>query len=75
MLRWTMMFFVISIVEWMLGFAHPATGSEAVAKIFLCLAIILFVIFHHTQDRRGVVRKDLKSVRTPSHAQPHSVIS
>ncbi|MFA9438244.1 DUF1328 domain-containing protein [Uliginosibacterium sp. sgz301328] len=45
MLKWALIFFVISIVAGVLGFTGIAAGSAALAKILFFVAIALFVIF------------------------------
>jgi uncharacterized membrane protein YtjA (UPF0391 family) len=45
MLRWALIFFVISIVAGLLGFTGVAAGSAAIAKTLFFIAVALFLIF------------------------------
>lgn len=45
MLRWALIFFLISIVAGIFGFTGIAAGSAAIAKVLFFLAIALFLIF------------------------------
>ena len=45
MLRWALIFFVISIIAGVFGFTGVAAGSAAIAKVLFFLAITLFAIF------------------------------
>jgi uncharacterized membrane protein YtjA (UPF0391 family) len=45
MLRWALIFFIISIIAGMFGFTGIAAGSAAIAKVFFFVAAALFVIF------------------------------
>jgi uncharacterized membrane protein YtjA (UPF0391 family) len=45
MLRWALIFFVISIIAGIFGFSGVAAGSAAIAKVLFFLAITLFAIF------------------------------
>jgi uncharacterized membrane protein YtjA (UPF0391 family) len=45
MLRWALIFFVISIIAGMFGFTGVAAGSAAIAKVLFFVAVTLFVIF------------------------------
>ncbi len=45
MLRWALIFFVISIMAGVFGFTGIASGSAAVAKTLFFLAIALFAVF------------------------------
>jgi len=45
MLRWALVFFVISILAGLFGFTGIAAGSAAVAKVLFFFAIALFVMF------------------------------
>ena len=45
MLRWAIIFFVISLIAGVFGFTGIAEGSRAVAKILFFIAIALFVLF------------------------------
>lgn len=45
MLRWALIFFVVSVVAGIFGFTGIAAGSAAIAKTLFFLAIALFVVF------------------------------
>ena len=45
MLRWALIFFLISLVAGVFGFAGVAAGSAAIAKTLFFVAISLFVVF------------------------------
>jgi uncharacterized membrane protein YtjA (UPF0391 family) len=45
MLRWALIFFVISIVAGVFGFTGVAAGSAAIAKTLFFIAVALFVVF------------------------------
>lgn len=45
MLKWALIFFVISLVAALLGFGGIASGAAAIAKILFYIAIALFVVF------------------------------
>jgi uncharacterized membrane protein YtjA (UPF0391 family) len=45
MLRWALIFFVISLIAGIFGFTGVAAGSAAIAKVLFFLAITLFAIF------------------------------
>jgi uncharacterized membrane protein YtjA (UPF0391 family) len=45
MLRWALVFFIISILSGLFGFTGIAAGSAAIAKILFFFAISLFVMF------------------------------
>jgi uncharacterized membrane protein YtjA (UPF0391 family) len=45
MLRWALIFFLISILAGAMGFTGIAVGAAAAARILFFLAISLFVIF------------------------------
>ncbi|MGC3965009.1 MAG: DUF1328 domain-containing protein [Rhodocyclaceae bacterium] len=45
MLKWALIFFVISIVAGLFGFTGIAAGSAALAKILFFVAVALFVVF------------------------------
>jgi uncharacterized membrane protein YtjA (UPF0391 family) len=44
MLRWAVVFFVISLVAGVLGFGGVASGAATVAKILFFLALAVFVV-------------------------------
>jgi uncharacterized membrane protein YtjA (UPF0391 family) len=45
MLRWALVFFVISLLAGVFGFTGIAVGSAAIAKTLFFLALALFVVF------------------------------
>jgi len=45
MLKWALIFFVISLVAALFGFGGIASGAAAIAKILFYIAIALFVVF------------------------------
>ena len=44
MLRWALIFFVISIIAGALGFTGVAAGAAVAAKVLFYIAVSLFVI-------------------------------
>ncbi len=44
MLRWALIFFVISLIAGIFGFTGVAAGSAAIAKTLFFLTLALFVI-------------------------------
>lgn len=45
MLKWALVFFVISLVAALFGFGGIASGAAAIAKILFFVAVALFVVF------------------------------
>ena len=45
MLRWALIFAIISIIAGVFGFTGIAAGSAAIAKILFGIALTLFLIF------------------------------
>jgi len=45
MLKWALIFFVISIVAAVFGFTGIAAGTAEIAKILFFVAVAIFVIF------------------------------
>ena len=45
MLKWALIFFVISILAGIFGFTGIAAGTAAIAKVLFFIAVLLFVIF------------------------------
>lgn len=45
MLKWALIFFVISLIAALFGFGGIASGAAAIAKILFYIAIALFVVF------------------------------
>src|SRR5438477_454099 len=46
MLRWALLFFIISIIAGAMGFTGVAVGFAAAARVLFFLAISLSVVFH-----------------------------
>lgn len=44
MLRWALIFFLISLVAALFGFTEIAVGAAAVAKVLFFIFIVLFLI-------------------------------
>lgn len=45
MLRWALIFFIVSLVAGVFGFTGIAQGARAIAKTLFFIAIALFVLF------------------------------
>lgn len=45
MLRWALIFAIISIIAGVFGFTGIAAGSAAIAKVLFGIALALFLIF------------------------------
>jgi uncharacterized membrane protein YtjA (UPF0391 family) len=45
MLKWALVFFVVSLVAGLFGFTGIAAGAAAVAKMLFYVAAVLFVLF------------------------------
>ena len=55
MLRWAIIFAVIALILWALGFTGAASFAGGIAQILLWLFVILFVVFlilHLARGRR-----------------------
>jgi uncharacterized membrane protein YtjA (UPF0391 family) len=44
MLKWALIFFVISLVAGFFGFSGVASGAKSIAKMLFFIAIIIFLI-------------------------------
>lgn len=44
MIKWAIIFFVISVIAGFFGFTGVASGTRTIAKVLFVLALILFVI-------------------------------
>lgn len=44
MIKWAIIFFLISIVAGFFGFSNVAAGSRGIAKILFFIAIVIFLI-------------------------------
>jgi len=45
MLKWALLFFIVSLIAGLFGFTGIAAGAAAVAKILFYIAVVLFVVF------------------------------
>ena len=45
MLKWALIFFIVSLVAALFGFTGIASGAAAIAKILFYIALALFVVF------------------------------
>lgn len=45
MLKWALVFFVVSLIAALFGFTGIAAGAAAVAKILFYIAVFLFILF------------------------------
>ncbi len=45
MLKWALIFFLISVVAGVMGFTGIAVGAAEIAKVLFFIAVTLFVIF------------------------------
>jgi len=45
MLKWALIFFVISILAGIFGFTGIAAGTAAIAKVLFFIAVLLYVVF------------------------------
>jgi uncharacterized membrane protein YtjA (UPF0391 family) len=45
MLRWALIFFIVSIIAGVFGFTGIAAGSAAIAKTLFFVALTLFALF------------------------------
>jgi uncharacterized membrane protein YtjA (UPF0391 family) len=45
MLKWALVFFIVSLVAGVFGFTGVASGAAAVAKILFYVAVALFLLF------------------------------
>lgn len=44
MLKWALIFFLISLVAGFFGFTNVAAGARSVAKILFFIAIVIFLV-------------------------------
>ena len=44
MLKWALIFFVISLVAGYFGFTGVASGARSIAKVFFFIAIAIFLV-------------------------------
>ena len=45
MLKWALIFFIISLIAGVFGFTGVASGAAAVARILFYIAVTLFLLF------------------------------
>ncbi|WP_148715911.1 DUF1328 domain-containing protein [Chitinolyticbacter meiyuanensis] len=45
MLKWALIFFVVSLIAGLFGFTGIASGAAAIAQVLFYIAIVLFLIF------------------------------
>ena len=45
MLKWALIFFLISVIAGVFGFTGIAAGTAAIAKVLFFIAVLLFVVF------------------------------
>jgi uncharacterized membrane protein YtjA (UPF0391 family) len=45
MLKWALIFFVVSLIAGFFGFTNIAAGTRTIAKWLFFIAIIIFVVF------------------------------
>jgi uncharacterized membrane protein YtjA (UPF0391 family) len=44
MLKWALIFFVISLVAGFFGFSGVASGAKSIAKVLFFIALVIFLI-------------------------------
>ena len=44
MLKWALIFFVISLVAGFFGFSGVASGAKSIAKVLFFIAVVIFLI-------------------------------
>ena len=44
MMKWAIIFFIISVIAGVLGFTNIAAGARGIAKIFFFIALAIFLI-------------------------------
>ncbi len=45
MLKWALIFFLVSIVAGVFGFTNIAAGAATISRILFFIAIVVFVVF------------------------------
>lgn len=45
MLKWALVFFLISIMAGIFGFTNVAAGARTIAKLLFVIAIVVFAVF------------------------------
>ena len=44
MIKWALIFFIISMIAGFFGFTNVASGTRGIAKILFAIALVLFLI-------------------------------
>ncbi|MHB1141281.1 MAG: DUF1328 domain-containing protein [Sulfuricaulis sp.] len=44
MLKWAIIFFIISVIAGFLGFTDIATGAKSIAKVLFYISLVIFII-------------------------------
>lgn len=44
MIKWALIFFIISVIAGFFGFTNVASGTRGMAKILFAIALVLFLI-------------------------------
>ncbi|MFZ5510352.1 MAG: DUF1328 domain-containing protein [Pseudomonadota bacterium] len=44
MLKWALIFFLISVVAGFFGFTNVAAGAQTIAKVLFVIALVIFLI-------------------------------
>lgn len=44
MIKWALIFFIISVIAGFFGFTNVASGTRGIAKILFAIALVLFLI-------------------------------
>ena len=44
MIKWALIFFIISVVAGFFGFTNVAAGTRGIAKILFAIALVIFLI-------------------------------
>jgi len=44
MLKWAIVFFIVSVVAGLFGFTGVASGAKSIAKVLFVIALVIFLI-------------------------------
>ena len=44
MIKWALIFFIISVIAGFFGFTNVASGTRGIAKILFAIALVIFLI-------------------------------
>ncbi len=44
MLKWAIIFFIVSVVAGLFGFTGVASGAKSIAKVLFVIALVIFLI-------------------------------